>query len=346
MTATIQLREGNMFAQPSDLIIIPCSTGGSITSHVAQELENFDISPPPEAMQLGEVKFEIFRGAANIATYVGYAASVLGMRSNKAAISSISEKTALFAQNKPEIRNITLPLLGSGAGGLSQTESAEALIQGIERVDAADKVYNIFVYRKDDFEALSRHLSRETSSLPRTGRHRSGDHVSRTKRREAVRVFISYTKTDVEHEARVRDLATFLRANGVDARLDIWLLRPGMDLPQWMSNELDLADRVLIICNEDYAKRADGRVGGVGWEIRIVQGDLLQSQQSNPKKYIPIVFDTVRPADLPRFLQGVYAVTWKTDGANNESQGRLLRELYSAYEEAPPLGEPPRFVLR
>jgi len=105
----------------------------------------------------------------------------------------------------------------------------------------------------------------------------------------APRIFISYTKTAPEHVAWVQSLAEYLLANGVEARLDIWDLSPGMDVAQWMSNELDLADRVLLICNEEYARRADRRHGGVGWEIRLVQGDLLFSQSQNPDKYIPIV---------------------------------------------------------
>src|SRR5262245_42188017 len=44
--STIQLRQGDMFAQPTDLIIIPCSTGGTITPTVAEALEAFDIRGP------------------------------------------------------------------------------------------------------------------------------------------------------------------------------------------------------------------------------------------------------------------------------------------------------------
>jgi hypothetical protein len=39
-----------------------------------------------------------------------------------------------------------------------------------------------------------------------------------------------------------------------------------MELPQWMCNELDLADKVVIVSDEAYAEKADGHLGGVGWE--------------------------------------------------------------------------------
>jgi hypothetical protein len=49
-----------------------------------------------------------------------------------------------------------------------------------------------------------------------------------------------------------------------------------MDLPQFISNELTLADRVVLVSDEKYAEKADGRVGGVGWETMIVQGDIAR----------------------------------------------------------------------
>ena len=117
-----------------------------------------------------------------------------------------------------------------------------------------------------------------------------------------------------------------------------------MDLPQWMCNELDQADRVMIICNEEYASKARGRLGGVGWEIRLIQGDLLQSQSSNPKKYLPILRGHFNDKSMPSFLRGVYALNW-TDNNTKEIKEQLLREIYEVFDEAPVIGQPPRFVL-
>ena len=52
-----------------------------------------------------------------------------------------------------------------------------------------------------------------------------------------------------------------------------------MDLPQFMTNELMLAERVLIISNEKYAAKANGRHGGVGWESMSIQGDMAHPPQ-------------------------------------------------------------------
>src|ERR1700761_4020015 len=96
MKSTIQLRQGDMFAQPTDLIIIPCSTGGTITRAVAEQLHEFDIRWPEGYSNLGDVKFELFKGASNIATYVGYATSVETMETNTKVIAKITEAVAAF----------------------------------------------------------------------------------------------------------------------------------------------------------------------------------------------------------------------------------------------------------
>ena len=88
-------------------------------------------------------------------------------------------------------------------------------------------------------------------------------------------------------KAWVVQLACRLRENGVDARLDHFHLKPGMDVPQWMTNELIKARRVLLVCDVHYAEKADMRKAGVGWETMIIQGDMLVQGEQN-SKYIVI----------------------------------------------------------
>jgi hypothetical protein len=103
---------------------------------------------------------------------------------------------------------------------------------------------------------------------------------------------------------------------------------------------------VILICNEDYAQRADGRHGGVGWEIRLVHGDLLLGQASNPEKYIALVRTSVADDGLPGFLKSSYYLHWPPAGSDDGSlQDTLLRAIYQKAEEAPPIGQPPAFVL-
>jgi len=161
-----------------------------------------------------------------------------------------------------------------------------------------------------------------------------------------LRVFISYTKSNNQHQDWVKAVGTYLRRAGVDARLDIWHLRPGMDVAQWMCNELDMADRVLLICDELYAQKADGRHGGVGWEIRVIQGDLLQSQATNPDKFVPIVVTEETTGGMPWFIKSVYCLHWPPSQRDDPSLfEELVRIIYRAQEEAPPLGQRPAYVV-
>jgi TIR domain len=337
MTSTIQLRQGDMFAQPTDLIVIPCSTGGTVTKAVAKQLGEFDIQWPRGYSNLGDIKFEFFKGASNIATYVGYATSVEAMTTSIEAIAEIAESVGRFISDKSEIRDVAIPLLGAGAGGLTPEESLKALMSGFEKIQSKGKVVNIFVFNEGDFRKLS-------SRLESRPERRRGRGAVESRQREPLRVFISYTRTSSEHQDWVRDLAKYLRENGIDARLDVWHLRPGIDLPQWMCNKIDLADRILIVCNEEYASKASDRLGGVGWEIRLIQGDLLQSQSSNPKKYLPILRGHFSEKSVPSFLRGVYALSWG-EADSDKIREQLLREIYEVFDEAPSLGQPPRFVL-
>jgi len=60
-----------------------------------------------------------------------------------------------------------------------------------------------------------------------------------------VRVFFSYAHGDAGHEELVRELWVFLRACGVDARLDLAAARDRVDWAPWMTREVRDADRVL-----------------------------------------------------------------------------------------------------
>jgi hypothetical protein len=157
-----------------------------------------------------------------------------------------------------------------------------------------------------------------------------------------MRVFVSYSHTSPEHEEWVKRLGTFLRDSGIDARLDIWNLRHGMDLPQFMTNELALAERVIIISDEKYAEKADGRVGGVGWETMIVQGDIA-SQPPDNTKYLVIVHSKSVEAGLPRYLKTKFVIHWPDATFDEKNKQTLLRELYDQVK-APPLGPKPVFL--
>jgi TIR domain len=342
MRSQIELIKGDMFDGPSDLVVIPCSTIPTITWFVAEHLRSFKIPEPREEMELGDVAFVDLRRASNIAQVAAIAASVLAPGgSTLQAIEQIGQKLGSYAADNSWLSQISCPLLGTGAGGLEPTEAARALAAGYFATAPERTLLRMFVLEDRVFERIRAVL---VSELGRKMPEES-DNFSAADR--PLRVFISYAKSNNQHQDWVKVVGTYLRRAGIDARLDIWHLRPGMDVAQWMCNELDMADRVLLICDELYAQKADGRHGGVGWEIRVIQGDLLQSQATNPDKFVPIVVTEETTGGMPWFIKSVYCLHWPPSRRDDPSLfEELVRIIYRAQEEAPALGQRPTYVVK
>jgi hypothetical protein len=309
MPATVKLRLGNLFDGPSDLIVLPCSTAGTITGFVARALMDYSIPHPRAGMHLGEVEILPFEGADDIAQYVAFAASVDVNTSSPSAIQEIASTLGDFTCAQTSVRTVAAPLLGAGAGGLRSEMVVGALQRGF--VAKADPSANltINVLHQDLFERL------------RSNRREIGGPY-----RESVRVFISHTSKTSEAVEWVKQLALFLIEHGVQARLDQFHLRRGMDLPQWMCNELALAHKVIVVCDELYKQKADGRLGGVGWETMIIQGDLA-SLPPDSTKYQVVVRAGEIARGLPLYLRTRYAFHAPTSDSSEDFRTELLRVL-------------------
>ncbi len=89
--ALVKLKLGNLFDEPTDLVVLPCSTGGTVTNFVANHLREYEIPRPRGGMRLGDVDFQPFLGAENVAQFVAFAVSVKGMSSTESAIEEIGK---------------------------------------------------------------------------------------------------------------------------------------------------------------------------------------------------------------------------------------------------------------
>jgi hypothetical protein len=270
------------------------------------------------------------------------AASVIAPgRSSLRTVERIGRKLGSYAADNPWLSQISCPLLGTGAGRLEPIRAAQALVAGYSAAAPDRTLLRIFVLDDRIFERIRSAL---VSEVRREMPEEAG---SITIADRPIRVFISYTKSNNQHQDWVKAIGAYLRGAGIDARLDIWHLRPGMDVAQWMCNELDMADRVLLICDELYAQKADGRHGGVGWEIRVIQGDVLQSQATNPDKYVPIIVTEEAASGMPAFVKSVYCLHWPPSRRDEDPAlfQELVRVIYRAQEEAPPLGQRPAYAI-
>jgi hypothetical protein len=92
------------------------------------------------------------------------------------------------------------------------------------------------------------------------------------------KVFISYSWTDEPHKEWVLRLAERLRADGIDVVLDRWDLKEGQDTLSFMEQMVTdpAVTKVIAVCDQAYADKANGRRGGVGTESQIISREVYK----------------------------------------------------------------------
>ena len=78
-----------------------------------------------------------------------------------------------------------------------------------------------------------------------------------------------------------------------------------------------------------YAERADGRVGGVGWETMVIQGDMGKLQPDSTK-YLVVVRSSEFEQAVPLYLKTKFAIHSPPDRGVNA----LLPELIPAISDS------------
>lgn len=152
--------------------------------------------------------------------------------------------------------------------------------------------------------------------------------------------FISYSWESNEHRTWVRQLATDLRASGVDAWLDQWEVRLGDDVTEFMERAVSTADYVLLICTEKFGEKANSRRGGVGYEQAIVTADLLNSQPPRGR-FVCILRGGTPSLAIPRYMQSRLWVDFRDDGEYRRGLDQLLVHIFGHYDDLkPPINLP------
>jgi hypothetical protein len=153
-------------------------------------------------------------------------------------------------------------------------------------------------------------------------------------RRMAVTAFVSYSwEHDPSHREWVRDLATRLRADGIDVKLDQWHAVPGDQLPHFMESAIRNNDFVVVICTPEYKKKTDQRSGGVGYEGDIMAAEIAARQ--NQRKFIPVLRKGEWEVAAPSWMLGKYYIDMRLEF---QGYSDLRSTLLGARAPAPPLG--------
>ncbi|MEJ7137428.1 toll/interleukin-1 receptor domain-containing protein [Amphibiibacter pelophylacis] len=153
------------------------------------------------------------------------------------------------------------------------------------------------------------------------------------------RAFVSYSHDSQTHKKWVLEFAIRLRNCGIDAILDQWDLRPGDDIPHFVERNLASADKVLMICTDEYVAKANSGTGGVGYEKMIVTSNMMQSIDSN--KVIPIIRQP-GTRNVPTFLKTKLYIDFSREDQAEFSFDELVRCLVNApLFQKPPIGNTP-----
>lgn len=322
-----QLKQGSIFDQKCDIVIIPCNNYGGITSSVRNDLISYGLPTSAKISTPSQVTFKSCPKHFTISSVIGYSASVetysVYQSSSHEIIHNICNQIIQYCKDN-SLRFVNIPLLGAGAGRLSYQESFEIIRECFVKEQ----------YIKVNIFALSENVYNLLSKL---------DPQLQTGNEIHPRVFISYTGYNENNRNWVKNLCIKLRQNGVDARCDIFHLKLGQDLPQWMTNEIVLANKVLLICDKYYLSKIDSHRGGVSWETMIIQGDMLMNQDTN--KYICIMREENSELSLPIYMRTKYSLCCSKDDIEDSTFNQLLLSLFDCEEkQIPPLLPLPQFI--
>ena len=149
-------------------------------------------------------------------------------------------------------------------------------------------------------------------------------------------VFISYSHETPQHSQWVLDFASDLRRNGVNVILDRWDLKLGADKTAFMETSVVDSDFVLVICTDEYARKANSRAGGVGYEATIITGQLASHVDTT--KFIPVLRQGDWHSAVPHWLKSRLGVDMRADPYPSASLEELLDTLHQQTLAPPPVG--------
>lgn len=160
----IQVIHGSIFDSKCDLLIVPCDSAGGVTRSVLTNLHERGLPTQVGPIPYGKVHFRESR--YEFAAMIGYAASVddQTITSEAEAIQNISREIVSYSTEN-QIRIVNVPLLGSGAGGMTPVDSFEALRSIFSEADSI--TFNVFCFTREVYRNLSamRELTRLKSFL-------------------------------------------------------------------------------------------------------------------------------------------------------------------------------------
>lgn len=155
------------------------------------------------------------------------------------------------------------------------------------------------------------------------------------------KVFISYSWESKEYSDWVKSLADKLLADGIEAIIDSYDVSPGDRLPKFMESSIRDSDYVIIICTEEYKRKANNREKGVGYESHIISAELYNNH--NDRKFIPVIRQGDFNSALLTYLDGKLAIDLRGNLFNEDSYKDLIASIFKV-KKKPKVGIRPYYV--
>lgn len=158
------------------------------------------------------------------------------------------------------------------------------------------------------------------------------------KQEKSPTVFISYSWVEREFGCKwVENLANKLRADGIDADIDMYHDSPAEGWTTWMINKIKHSDFVLVVCTESYYDTVNSGkeiYSGFGrrFEGKIIQKEIYDNGCIN-ERFIPILPPNGSYNHILDVLRDY--TSYKLD----DDYDRLLRRLKGGDNKMPPLGK-------
>lgn len=126
----------------------------------------------------------------------------------------------------------------------------------------------------------------------------------------------------------------------MDVLLDVWDTRLGSDLAFFMESGITSADRVIVVCSDQYVAKANAPLGGVGYEKKMLTPRLMDDLGS--ELVIPVIRNRTSSPKMPTFLGSAKYLDFAEDGSYEEKYSELIHDIHGRQIQAvPPLGQNP-----
>jgi hypothetical protein len=164
---------------------------------------------------------------------------------------------------------------------------------------------------------------------------------------DSLKLFISYSWSSPDHEQWVLNLATELCESGVDVVLDKWDLKEGHDANAFMEKMVSDPEvtKVIMVSDETYADKANGRKGGVGTEAQIISAEVYAAQDQT--KFVAVLpsVDPNGRAYLPVYYKSRIYIDLSDQEQYGKNFEQLLRWIYDKpLHNKPVLGKVPSYL--